>query len=101
MNFNGLLMHLIKNQVRFNNQDSVPGILEFLISRDAAHQGMVSKGGDMMVEFFKEGSRIFGTVAGDPVKNGDQVVDGYRKIAEGIVTRHATGLSAFSSLERG
>ena len=51
MNFNGSAMDYIKYKVSFDDKHSIPRVLELVISRDPAKEGMHLKTANTVIEF--------------------------------------------------
>ena len=69
VNFNGSAMDYIKYEVRFQDEHSIPRVLELVISRDPAKEGMHFKTANTVIEFFDKGCGVRGAVPCNPVED--------------------------------
>jgi len=62
-------MDYIKYKVSFDDKHSIPRVLELVISRDPAKEGMHLKTANTVIEFFDKGCGVRGAVPCNPVED--------------------------------
>ncbi len=96
--FNDLSPHNVENKIGFNDEYSVTECLELFMFRNTAEVRVCCKTADTLVKFFRKRSCSCRAVIGDPVIDGEKIVNSDWKITDSVFIRHgpAAGVSASS-----
>lgn len=88
MNGNDTTVDNVEDQVGFQDKHAVTYPSESFRAGFLSEEGMSSEVLNQLVQFLHEGCGLSGAVGGDPIVNRKQVVNGNRKITDGVITRH-------------
>lgn len=88
MNGDGAAVDDVEDQVGFQDEHAVTYPSESFHPGFLSEERMSAKVLNQLVQFLDEGRGLRGAVGGDPIVNREQVVDGNRKITDGVITRH-------------
>src|SRR3990172_2578244 len=96
--FNNLSPYNVENEIGFDDEHSVTECLELFMFRNTTKVRVCCKSADTLVKFFCKRSCSRRAVIGDPVINGEKIVNSNWKITDSVFIRHglAAGVSASS-----
>jgi len=99
--FNNVSPHHVENEIGFDGEHSVTECLELFLFRNTAEVRVYRKIVDTLVKFFRKRSCSCRAVIGDPVINGEKIVNSNWKITDSVFIRHGLAAGVFASSVHG